>query len=46
MLYCVTKDPDVAHRRQMAMDAARRRLQEKHDQDAARYAEKLKQVSL
>ena len=32
------------HRRQLAMDEARRRMQEKHDQEAARFAEKQKIV--
>ncbi len=38
-------DPDLARSRQFAMDEARRRLQEKHDAEAAIYAEKQKEVS-
>ena len=37
-------DADEVHRRQIAMDEARRRMQEKHDQEAARFAEKQKIV--
>lgn len=33
-------DPDVAQRRMEQMERARQRLQEQHDAEAARYAEK------
>ena len=37
-------DPNVARQRMEAMEAARRRLQEQHDAQAARYAEEAKKV--
>ena len=38
-------DADTAYRRQVAMDEARRRMQEQHDAKAAHYAEQQKLVS-
>ena len=37
-------DPETTLRRQEAMDAARRRMQEKYDAQAARHAEMMAQV--
>lgn len=37
-------DPDLVRARQEAMDAARQRLQEEHNEKAKLYTEKLKEV--
>lgn len=39
-LFYYLTDPDVAQRRMEQMERARQRLQEQHDAEAARYAEK------
>ena len=44
MLQLLLVDAEKHRQRQVAMDEARRRLQERHDADAARFAEQQKLV--
>ena len=46
VLFFVVTDSEEVFRRQEAMDAARRRLQEKHEAMAQKYLEEQKKVKL